>query len=159
MAAAMTVQDEVKVIATVRPYAECAASFVRLCKPDDLHRFLHDSIPMDHLRRTYQTLHLGYLQFPNNIHFVRHADLVTNTQNTLDGISDFIGAERFTHRMTELDQVGEVDTEWDKIWGGENALHTLKPEVDDILEFVITMIPELMRLPSFWDDAPIGTVH
>ena len=114
---------------------------------------------MDHLRRTYQTLHLGYLQFPNNIHFVRHADLVTNTQNTLDGISDFIGAERFTHRMTELDQVGEVDTEWDKIWGGENALHTLKPEVDDNLEFDITMIPEIMRLPSFWDDAPIGTVH
>ena len=159
MAAAMTVQDEVKVIATVRPYAECAASFVRLCKPDDLHKFLHDSIPMEHLRLTYSTLHLGYLRFPNNIHFVRHADLVTNTQNTLDGISDFIGAERFTHRMTELDQVGEVDTEWDKIWGGENALHTLKPEVDDNLEFDITMIPEIMRLPSFWDDAPIGTVH
>lgn len=151
MAAAMTVQDEVKVVATVRPYAECAASFVKLCRPDDLHKFLYDSTPMDHLHRAYQTLYLGYLQFPESIYFVRHADLVTKTQDTMDGIADFIEADRFTHRLIDLDQVGEVDPEWDALWGGENTLHTLKPQVDDSLDFDVSMIPSAMQLPSFWD--------
>jgi hypothetical protein len=151
IAAAKTVQDDVRIIATVRPFAECAASFVKLCCPDDLPRFLSDSVPMDHLFRTYQTLKLGYEAFPDNIHFVRHADLVTNPQATLDGVSDFIGAEHFEHWLTDLDQVEEDDSAWDEVWGGDKTLHQLKADVDSNTEFDTSMIPENMKLDSFWD--------
>ncbi len=150
IAAAKTVQDEVKVIATVRPFEQCAASFVKLCQPDDLDRFFADSIPMDHLRRTYETLRLGYQSFPEHIYFVRHANLVTNTQETLDGISDFIGADHFEHRLHDLDQVNENDEDWQRVWGSD--LHKLKSSVDTNLEFDTSMIPTSMHLPSFWDE-------
>ena len=76
---------------------------------------------------------------------------MTNPQATLDGVSDFIGAEHFEHWLTDLDQVEEDDSAWDEVWGGDKTLHQLKADVDSNTEFDTSMIPENMKLDSFWD--------
>ena len=49
-----------KIIATVRNVEDCAASFVRIAKPNDLEQFLRNSDLISHLKSSYQALCTGY---------------------------------------------------------------------------------------------------
>ena len=69
-AMAMVNEAPVKIVATVRDIADCAASFVRIAKPENLDQFMYEGQLMDHLKHAYITLQTGYNYRPEVFHFV-----------------------------------------------------------------------------------------
>ena len=58
------VHGEVKIVATVRPIADCLASFVKIAKPDNVRDFCKNSQLSQHLFSSYQELKAGYAAYP-----------------------------------------------------------------------------------------------
>ena len=52
----LEIQSEVKIIATVRPMAECASSFVKLVNPPDVRSYCHSAPAIEHLIKSYDVL-------------------------------------------------------------------------------------------------------
>lgn len=96
------VQGETKIIATVRPPVECAASFVQLRKPNDIYDFCTNDPMMHHLKWGYETLSQGYAYKPEAFHIIHYHDLVNNTQEVMDGISNYLGIEKYTHDLNNI---------------------------------------------------------
>lgn len=74
----MEVQGDVKIIAAVRPVAECLASFAKLMKPDNVTDFCKRGELAIHLFNSYQVLKNGYEEYPDNFLFIEYEDLVDN---------------------------------------------------------------------------------
>jgi hypothetical protein len=112
-----------KVIATVRHPADCAASFVRIAKPNDLQTFLSTSPLIEHLKSSYGTLYNGYKEKPECFLFVDYDDLLTNPQEQMNRIHEFLGLDPHTYDFNTIDPqvVAEQDME---IWGIPD-LHTI----------------------------------
>jgi sulfotransferase len=66
---------DLKIIATVRPVYECAASFVRLVKPNDLEEFINDGQFINHLKSAYITLQEGFNVLPENFLFIEYKNV------------------------------------------------------------------------------------
>ena len=54
------VQGDVKIVTTVRPIAECLASFAKIAKPDNVADFCKNSQLAQHLFSSYYNLKAGY---------------------------------------------------------------------------------------------------
>lgn len=115
-----------KIIATVRPVPDCVASFVRLIKPDNIEQFCKNAEVMNHLKFSYEALNAGFEKYPDNILFVEYDNLMTNPQNELNRIYDFLELPRFTHQFDTINSIVIEDDE--KIWGIKD-LHTIRPKL------------------------------
>jgi hypothetical protein len=116
-----------KIIATVRSTADCAASFVRVAKPNDVSEFLRSSHLIQYLKSSYAELKKGYDAVPNNILFVDYDDLIQSPQEQLNKIHKFLGLDPFVYDFENIDTkvVAEKD---DAAWGIPN-LHSISPRL------------------------------
>ena len=123
------VQEEVKIIATVRPINECIASVYKLIRPTEDSEYIYGREQLvrelsQYIIESYKILRLGYETYPDKFLLIEYSDLVNKTQEQMDRISDFIGVEKFTHDTNNVPPSTEEDT----IWGVKN-LHKILPEV------------------------------
>ena len=146
-----------KIIATVRSTTDCAASFVRVAKPDDMNDFLSNSSLIKHLKSSYTLLSAGFKEFPESILFVDYDDLIANPQSEMNTIHDFLGLDKYEYNFQEIDTnvVAEND---EKAWGIPN-LHKISSKLEyqnstsskDVLGYYFDSFDQ----PKFWKDSTI----
>ena len=119
----------IKIIATVRPMAECVVSFYEIHRHavpcqfcshkalKDVKSWVDTSPDMKYLIYSQKVLQRGYKNKPENFCLIEYDKLCDNPQGELDRIADFLGVERYTYNP-HIDQVDE------SAWGIE-GLHTL----------------------------------
>jgi hypothetical protein len=141
-----------KIIATVRPIAECISSFYVIDKGADIKQWIKTSSLMDHLMQSYQVLKAGYEEHPENFCLLEYENLCNHPQEELDRISDFIGVECHTY-SPHIDQVKEDDNAWNI----EN-LHTLGSTIKktgrDPRQVLGSKLFEHYQGGEFWNDNP-----
>jgi hypothetical protein len=146
-------QGDVKIVATVRPIADCMASFAKISRPDDIREFCKNSPLSQKLMSSYHHMKAGYEAYPECFLFVEYDDLIKNPQAQLDRISEFIGKDSFQH---SFDNVKDSEEE-DEVWGIKD-LHKVRKKVskrrysakkilgDDLYEYY--------QGGEFWNDKP-----
>jgi hypothetical protein len=117
--------NPVKIIATVRDVADCAASFVRIAKPDNIGDFLINSPLIDHLKNSYIQLYTSSLKYPEKFLFIEYENLLSNPGIELEKIHKFLEIPSFVYDLKNID--GKVVKEDDeKVWKIP-GLHDIKP--------------------------------
>ena len=147
-------QDDVKIVATVRPMNECLASLVKIVKPDNIVKFLtEENNQIKQLFDSYADLKDSYEKYPDKFLLVTYDDLVHKTQAQMDRISDFIGEEKFVHDLNNI----PPSTEEDQIWGIKD-LHHVPPVVSQQKyspqELLGDELWEHYSGGEFWNDNP-----
>ena len=117
-----------KIIATVRSVPDCAASFVRIAKPEDMDEFLYSGQHIEHLKASYAALSTGYAYDPECFLFVEYDDLLANPKTELERIHKFLGLEAFEYDFDKLD--GSTVQENDEELHGIAGLHDIKPKLE-----------------------------
>jgi len=115
---------DVKIVVTVRPVADCLASFIKIVKPDNVAIFCKSNELAQHLFNTYETMKAGYEKYPNNFLFIEYDDLVSDPQVQLNRIAKFVGLDPFVHDFDNIKDSKEID----EAWGIEN-LHKVRPKL------------------------------
>ena len=146
-----------KIIATVRSTTDCAASFVRVAKPDDMNDFLSNSSLIKHLKSSYTLLSAGFKEFPESILFIDYDDLISNPQKEMNRIHDFLGLDKYEYDFQQIDTnvVAEND---EKAWGIKN-LHKISSKLEyqnsisskDVLGYYFDSFDQ----SKFWKDSTI----
>ena len=142
----------IKIVATVRPIAECIASFFLIDKGKDIKTWMRHSPLFVHLMQSYYNLKDGYEANPDQYCLVEYDTLVNHTQKELDRISDFlcIDRQKFSSKIEEV-------KENDNAWGVEN-LHTLGNKIyqdtTDAKQILGRDLFELYSGGEFWNDKP-----
>lgn len=145
-----------KIIATVRSVPDCAASFVRVAKPDDLDEFMTSEQLMTHLRASYVSLQNGYEFAPHCFLFVEYEDLLADPKGQLSRIHTFLELPPYEYDFSNID--GSSVSEDDENLHGYAGMHDIKPK----LEHQHTNVPrDVLKhhyasfcQPEFWLDAP-----
>lgn len=114
-----------KIVTTVRNTEDCAASFVRVAKPDDLHGFLNGHPLIDHLKGSYALLHAGWLEYADRFLFVEYEDLVANPLKELRRIEGFLDLPTAEYDLTNIDGTSVAEDD-EAAWGVE-GLHDIAP--------------------------------
>lgn len=141
-----------KIIATVRNIPDCAASFVRVARPENVEDFLRSSQLMEHLKGSYVTLSEGYKATPENFCIIDYDDLMDNPQKELARIHAFLGLKDFTYDLNAIEggAVKERDAEVWKIPG----LHDIKPRLErqhaEKSKDVLGDLYDSFCQPAFW---------
>lgn len=147
------VQGDMKIVATVRPIAECLASFVKIAAPDNVREFCKNSELVQHLFNSYHNLKAGYEAYPDNILLVEYNNLVTNTQTEMDRVADFTGMERFAHDLKDVPPSDEQD----EVWNIEN-LHRVHKVVRRSFYSARSVLGKELwdhyQGGEFWNDKP-----
>ena len=147
------VQD-VKIVATVRPMSECVASFVKIAKPNNvsIEMFLK-SAPINFLLESYSNLIQCYTEYPDKLLLIEYNNLITQPQQELDRISNFVGLEKFKHDFNNVPESKEVDIVW-KI----KDLHKVRKKVSkskySVKEVLGDKIYNCYLGGEFWNDKP-----
>jgi len=162
MSTMVKLQDDVKIVATVRPIAECLASFIHILRrspfskenrADNAKDFCKNSPCAAHLFLIYHALKVGYETYPDNFLLIEYSDLVGNTQEVMDRIADFTDIPHFTHDSNNI----SPSTEQDKIWGIEN-LHKVRAKISpskiDAREILGDKIFDYYQGGEFWKGQP-----
>ena len=128
--AAMTqvLNHKPKIIATVRSVPDCAASFVRIEKPENLDEFMASGQLMDHLRAAYISLQEGYNYAPENFLFVEYEDLISNPKAQLERVHSFLDLPEFEYDFNNID--GSTVAEDDEQLHGTKGMHDVKPVLE-----------------------------
>ena len=72
-------EEPIKIVATVRPIAECIASFYLIDKSDmPIKEWIKESQLFTHLMKSYHALRAGYEKYPNQFCIVEYDNLVTH---------------------------------------------------------------------------------
>ena len=149
-------QDDIKIVATVRPMNECLASLVKIVKPDNTVKFsteLINNVATLQLFDSYNDLKYSYEKYPDKFLLIEYSDLVSKTQEQMDRISDFIGVEKFTHDLNNIPRSTEIDT----IWGIED-LHKVRSQISkqeySPKELLGEDLWEKYSGGEFWNDKP-----
>lgn len=145
-----------KMIATVRSVPDCAASFVRVAKPDNLTAFIEKGQLFTHLKAAYQTLEAGYRAFPECFLFVEYEDLLANPKRELERIHAFLDLSPFDYDFDNID--GSSVKENDEFVHGYAGMHDIKPKLarqhnqsaKDVLGYHYAQFCH----PEFWRDKP-----
>ena len=153
MATMMRVLGDVKIVATVRPLADCVASFYEIEKSTvPIKEWVKSSQLMEHFRISYNALKNGYEKYPENFCIVEYSDLCNHTQRELDRVADFIGISHVTFSPT-IQQVNENDNAWNI-----KDLHKLEPEIkvteQDAKVILGDEMYEHFQGGEFWNDKP-----
>jgi len=147
------VLGEVKIVATVRPIADCIASFYLIDKSSlPIEKWIKSSELMEHLLLSYKTLAVGYEKYPDNFCIVEYSNLCNHTQRELDRVADFMGISRVDF-SPDIKQVNENDNAW-----GIKDLHTLEPEIKETVqnteEILGNKLFAFYQGNEFWKDEP-----
>lgn len=140
-----------KIIATVRSPAACAASFVRIAKPEDVEDFLQNSQMIHHLRHSYGTLGEGWHAAPENFCIVDYDDLMDNPSAELHRIHDFLGLPPFQYDLDHID--GSTVAEDDKVWKTP-GLHDVAPKLARQHQTSPGVEYRQFNWPQFWRPTP-----
>ena len=117
-----------KIVATVRDVPDCAASFARIAKPEDLNSFLVDSSFIQHLQGAYVNLQNGYAAYPEAFLFVEYEDLLTDPQAQLDRVHAFLDLPPFAYDFDSID--GSTVAEDDAALWNAPGLHDVQPKLE-----------------------------
>jgi hypothetical protein len=141
-----------KIVATVRSTADCAASFVRIAKPNDLGFFLNNSPLIKHLKSSYASLKNSFEKNPANILFIEYDDLINDPKKQLGLIHKFLGIEEFDYNYQKIDT--SVAAEQDELAWGIKNLHTISPELKKMHNIdsrdVLNQYFDSYDQPKFW---------
>ena len=144
-----------KIVAMVRPMAECVVSFYLIDCPDrkiGIKEWVRTSELYSFLVRCYTSLENGYKQHPENFCLIEYENLCNHTQRELDRVSDFIGAPKVKFNP-KIEQVGENDNAW-----GVKDLHLLHPTIEktkmNTREILGEDLWDLFQGREFWNDKP-----
>ena len=147
------VQGDVKIVATVRPVAECLASFAKLMKPENITDFCKRSKLARHLFNTYENMKAGYEEYPDNFLFIEYDDLVSDPQVQLNRIAEFVGLDSFVYDFDNIKDSKEID----EVWGIEN-LHKVRPKVSkrkySARHILGQSLWNFYQGGEFWNDKP-----
>ena len=152
-----------KIVATVRDVADCAASFVRVAKPNNVEDFLRNDYLLTHLKEAYMALLTGYNLDPECFLFVEYEDLVADPKKQLDRVHAFLGLQDFEYDMSHLDEYAPQERD-SEVWEVK-GLHTIQPELKkrhnqdpaDVLEHMHDQFIQ----PRFWrnEQTPDKPIH
>jgi hypothetical protein len=117
--------EQPKIIATVRNVPDCAASFVRVAKPENVQNFLVSSELIEHLKYGYMQLQEGMEKNPDCFCIVDYDDLLKKPQEQIQRIHDFLGLEPFAYDFKNIE--GSVVAEKDEEVWNLPGLHDVKP--------------------------------
>lgn len=153
---AQVLDRQPKIIATVRSVPDCAASFVRVAKPDNLTAFIEKGELFTHLKAAYQTLEAGYRAFPECFLFVEYEDLLANPKRELERIHAFLDLPPFDYDFDNID--GSSVKENDEFVHGYVGMHDIKPKLarqhnqsaKDVLGYHYAQFCQ----PEFWLSKP-----
>jgi hypothetical protein len=145
-----------KIIATVRSVPDCAASFIRVAKPENLDEFMYSGQLMDHLKAAYISLQNGYNFAPENFLFVEYEDLLADTKAQLARIHAFLELPDFAYDFNNID--GSTVAEDDEQLHGHAGMHDIKPKLEaqhkqdpkDLLKSHYSSFCQ----PEFWLETP-----
>lgn len=145
-----------KIIATVRSIPDCAASFLRIAKPENLDEFMHSGKLMSHLKGSYLMLQNGYNSAPENFLFVEYEDLLADPKAQLARVHTFLELPDFYYDFDNID--GSTVAEDDEQLHGYVGLHDVKPKLEaqhkqDPRELLKSYYSEFCQ-PEFWLDTP-----
>jgi len=147
------VHGSVKIVATVRPIADCLASFVKIAKPDNVREFCKNSALAQHLVSSYHTLKAGYEAYPECFLLIEYDDLVKNTRSTLDKVAEFVGIDYFAHDIMNI----EDSKEEDEVWGIKD-LHKVRKKVGkrkySARKVLGNELYSFYKGGEFWNDKP-----
>lgn len=149
---AKVLERPIKIVATVRDVADCAASFVRVAKPKDVADFLRNDQTMQHLKGSYMSLMAGYQAAPENFCIIDYDELLSDPATQLNRIHAFLGLEPCKYDTDKIDgtPVKERDAEVWKIPG----LHDIKPKLEkqhnQNSKDVLGSMYEEFDQPKFW---------
>ena len=149
-----------KIIATVRNVEDCAASFVRVAKPENLEHFLREDELIGHLKESYQVLEAGYRAFPQCILFVDYDELLADPKGQLSRVHEFLGLKEFDYDLSNIDgsNLRERDEE---VWMVK-GLHDVKPVLakqhDQTSEEVLDVWHDQFVQPRFWKGETVSRV-
>jgi sulfotransferase len=143
----MFVTDNPKIVCTVRPISEVITSYITLIEKNNQ----PDNFVDNHLRQLkmnvntanraqilweqyisdpYQSMVYGMKNFREHMHLVKYDNLVTNPQNELDKIYEFLEIEKFKkHDFNKIENKCSEDKDF--AWGLEN-LHKIRPELKKV---------------------------
>tara|TARA_R110002110_G_scaffold371211_1_gene581195 strand:- start:7 stop:1725 length:1719 start_codon:yes stop_codon:yes gene_type:complete len=149
----MKVQGDVKIVATVRPVAECLASFAKLMKPENITDFCKRDELTQHLFRSYEIMKAGYKEYPDNFLFIEYDDLVCDPQFQLNRIAEFVGLDSFVHDFDNVEDSKEIDEAW-----GIEDLHKVRPKVSKSVYSARNLLGDALynfyQGGEFWNDKP-----
>jgi hypothetical protein len=145
-----------KIIATVRSVPDCAASFIRVAKPENLDEFMYSGQLMDHLKAAYISLQNGYEYAPENFLFVEYEDLLADPKAQLARIHTFLGLPDFFYDFDNID--GSTVAEDDENLHGHAGMHDVKPKLEaqhkqDPKDLLKSHYGSFCQ-PEFWLDKP-----
>jgi len=145
-----------KIIATVRSIPDCAASFVRIAKPEDMDEFMYSGQLIRHLKGSYAILQSGYASDPECFLFVEYDDLLANPKTELERIHKFLDLDAFEYDFNKID--GSTVQENDEELHGIAGLHDIKPKLekqhDENSKNVLGQHYSEFCQPEFWLDEP-----
>ena len=145
-----------KIIATVRSVPDCAASFIRVAKPENLDEFMYSGQLMDHLKAAYISLQNGYNFAPENFLFVEYEDLLADPKAQLARIHAFLELPDFSYDFNNID--GSTVAEDDENLHGHAGMHDVKPKLEaqhkqDPKDLLKSHYGSFCQ-PEFWLDKP-----
>jgi hypothetical protein len=116
-----------KIIATVRKVEDCAASFVRIAKPENLDKFLVEDELITHLKESYQVLEKGYSFAPECFLIVDYDDLMTDPQKELNRVHEFLELPPFDYNLNAIDGTNLQERD-EEVWLVP-GLHDVQPKL------------------------------
>ena len=112
-----------KVVVTLRPTAECIASFMRMQGCASASEFLNSQAGQvfKEVHGIIQSLYEGKRP---EVLFIQYHDLVGNTQGVMDEIAAFVGQPLFIHDLSNIPASEENDEAW-----GIDGMHEVFPTI------------------------------
>ena len=145
-----------KIIATVRSIPDCAASFVRIAKPENMDEFMYSGQIIRHLKGSYASLQSGYASDPECFLFVEYDDLLANPKTELERIHKFLDLDTFEYDFNKID--GSTVQENDEELYGIAGLHDIKPKLEkqhnENSKDILGQHYSEFCQPEFWLDEP-----
>ena len=145
-----------KSIATVRSIPDCAASCVRIAKPENMDDFMYSGQLIRHLKGSYASLKDGYKIMPECFLFIEYDNLIASPEVELKRIHEFLELDAFEYNFTNID--GSTVQEDDEELHGIAGLHDIKPKLEkQHNENSKDILGEHYReccQPEFWLDKP-----
>jgi len=149
----MKVQGDVKIVATVRPVAECLASFAKLTKPENITDFCKRGELAKHLFNSYETMKSGYEEYPDNFLFIEYDDLVSDPQVQLNRIAEFVGIDSFVYDFNNIKDSKEIDEFWQV-----KDLHKVRKKISKRIYSARNILGQTLwnfyQGGEFWNDKP-----
>ena len=148
--------DNVKIILLVRPAVEILASLVRMRKPENVENFcdvLMDPYNNDFLHEEKKPMMLYYSliakkhlleQDKKYYCLINYDELVSETEETLNKIYDFLEIPRFKHhRFNNLEQLKILGVKYNDAIKNYSHLHTIRTDKIEKNDYkILNYLPE-----------------